>query len=118
MKEQAGLCEFVCEHVYEFVSVRLHVCLAVHFFCVQLCECVCFIAIKLTGHGVNPCLKCLTQRQQTQISGSFALTWLKFAPCRPFTVTLGLFCRILLIITVQTHLKHHQNERLQSNVYF
>lgn len=36
----------------------------------------------------------------------------------PFTVTLDLFRGMLLIITVQTHLKQHQNERLEGNTSF
>ncbi len=67
MKEQAGLCEFVCKHVYQFVSICLPICQSRIFFvcrCAHACVCVCLIsAIQRTApaaHEVN------TERKHTQ----------------------------------------------------
>lgn len=62
MREQAGLCEFVCKHVYQFVSICLPIYPAVKFFflCALLCVfvhvCWCKAASSppLSGHCVQP----------------------------------------------------------------
>lgn len=114
-----SLWAFACLFAWLFIFLCANVCM-----CVSVSELSCLIpAIKWTVHAVhevNPCLNCLTQREQTQRpqGNTPPPHTVKFSPCCPFMVTLDLFCRMLLIITVQTHLKHHQNERLRGNTCF
>lgn len=62
MREQAGLCEFVCKHVYQFVSICLPIYPAVKFFflcallCVfvHVCWCKAASSLPLSGHRVQP----------------------------------------------------------------